>query len=224
MPIIPLRHRSSPNAAAALMFPSNLSRGPHGRGNKSPVRALFWQSLFGQSHTVSQSADRLLSAHALRFGETTMKMRSLFLATATVVAIGFPVLAQTTVPTPSSPAISAPSAVSTPMTSTEVFYSDAMTPANWRASEAMGLAVYNRTGERIGEIDDMILDGSGRVAAAVVGVGGFLGMGERKVAVAFRAFEMTREANGTPRLMVDLSKASLQAAPEYKPAPAAKRN
>ena len=105
-----------------------------------------------------------------------------------------------------------------------MFYSEAMTPANWRASEAMGLAVYNRTGERIGEIDDMILDGSGRVTAAVIGVGGFLGMGERKVAVTFSSFEMSREANGNQRLVVDLNKATLQSAPEYKSTAAAKRS
>jgi sporulation protein YlmC with PRC-barrel domain len=153
-----------------------------------------------------------------------MKIRSLILATVAVAAVSFPVLAQTTVPAPTSPALNSPSVTSTPAPLADMFYSDVMTPANWRASEAMGLAVYNRAGERIGEIDDMILDGSGRVAAAVVGVGGFLGMGERKVAVAFRAFEMTRETNGSPRLMVDLTKAALQSAPEYKATPAAKRS
>ncbi|MCX7324550.1 MAG: PRC-barrel domain-containing protein [Hyphomicrobiales bacterium] len=148
-----------------------------------------------------------------------MTIRSLVLAAVTAAAITAPALAQVTTPAPSVAPMP-----STLLSGTEMFFADVTTPTNWRASEAMGLAVYNRSGERIGEVDDMILDGSGRVAAAVVGVGGFLGMGERKVAVAFRAFDMTREANGSPRLVVDLSKTALQSAPEYKAKAAAKRS
>jgi sporulation protein YlmC with PRC-barrel domain len=103
--------------------------------------------------------------------------------------------------------------------SSDMFYRETQTPAHWRASESMGMAVYNRAGERIGEIDDLLIDGSGRVNAAVVGVGGFLGMGERKVAISYRSFEMTRESDGTPRLLVDLTKDVLKTAPEYKMAP-----
>lgn len=158
-----------------------------------------------------------------------MKLRSLIIATAAVATLGLPVLAQTTIPTapsPGMPATPMPQAplAATPITGSGMFYTEVMTPANWRASEAMGLAVYNRGGERIGEIDDMILDGSGRVTAAIVGVGGFLGMGERKVAVTFNSFVMTREENGTQRLVVDLSKATLQSAPEYKLSAAGKRS
>jgi sporulation protein YlmC with PRC-barrel domain len=158
-----------------------------------------------------------------------MKLRSLIFTTAAVVALGLPVLAQTTTPAPSTPSIPVAPIPTTPMptspmTGTSMFYSEVMTPAKWRASEAMGLAVYNRGGERIGEIDDMILDGSGRVTAAIVGVGGFLGMGERKVAVTFSSFVMTREANGNQRLVVDLSKTALQSAPEYKMTAPARRS
>jgi sporulation protein YlmC with PRC-barrel domain len=162
-----------------------------------------------------------------------MKIRALVLATIATAAIGLPVLAQSTMPAPGTPAPASPAPASpapaspmtsSPMTSSDMFYSEAITPANWRASEAMGLAVYNRGGERIGEIDDMVLDGSGRVTAAVIGVGGFLGMGERKVAVTFRSFEMTRDANGAPRMVVNLSKTTLQSAPEYKATAPAKRS
>ena len=55
----------------------------------------------------------------------------------------------------------------------------------WRASKLAGVDVYNEANEKIGEINDVILDRSGKVANVILGVGGFLGLGERYVAVAF---------------------------------------
>ncbi len=55
----------------------------------------------------------------------------------------------------------------------------------WRASKLAGVAVYNDANEKIGDINDIILDRSGKVANVVLGVGGFLGLGEHNVAVAF---------------------------------------
>jgi sporulation protein YlmC with PRC-barrel domain len=55
----------------------------------------------------------------------------------------------------------------------------------WRASKLAGLDVYNEANEKIGDINDVILDRSGKVANVILGVGGFLGLGERYVAVAF---------------------------------------
>jgi sporulation protein YlmC with PRC-barrel domain len=55
----------------------------------------------------------------------------------------------------------------------------------WRASKLAGVDVYNDANEKIGAINDVILDRSGKVAKVVLGVGGFLGLGELNVAVAF---------------------------------------
>jgi hypothetical protein len=166
-----------------------------------------------------------------------MTIRSLAFAIVASTALVLPAAAQTTAPATPMPATpmpatpmqatpmpTTPGALNAPAVTTDLFYREVWTPSHWRASEAVGLAVYNRSGERIGEIDDMLIDGSGRVMAAVVGVGGFLGMGERKVAVTFRSFAMTREANGDPRMVVDVTKANLQAAPEYKAVASAKRS
>ena len=117
-----------------------------------------------------------------------------------------------------------PSPAAAPAPVSDLFYTDAWVPTHWRSSEAIGQGVFNRSGERIGEIDELLIDGSGRVLAAVVGVGGFLGLGERKVAVSFRSFAMTRDDSGKPRLVVDLTTATLKNAPEYKPADPAKRS
>lgn len=54
-----------------------------------------------------------------------------------------------------------------------------------RASKLIGTRVNNEAGERIGEINEVVLSKDGKVAAVVIGVGGFLGIGERKVAVKF---------------------------------------
>jgi sporulation protein YlmC with PRC-barrel domain len=137
--------------------------------------------------------------------ETMNKIASLsVIAIASIV--GASALAQTT------PPVSNPSA---PMTA-DPFYTAQMTSMNWRSTELVGKPVYSRQEERIGEIDELVLNSEGRVVAAVVGVGGFLGMGERKVAIAFPSLKMVRDSQGAGRFSIDLSKETLKAAPEYK--------
>ena len=53
----------------------------------------------------------------------------------------------------------------------------------WRASKMVGLNVYNDKNESVGSINDMLTDKSGAIKAVVIGVGGFLGVGEHLVAV-----------------------------------------
>ena len=55
----------------------------------------------------------------------------------------------------------------------------------WRASKLAGIDVYNEANEKIGDINEVILDRSGKVANVILGVGGVLGLRERYVAVAF---------------------------------------
>jgi sporulation protein YlmC with PRC-barrel domain len=57
--------------------------------------------------------------------------------------------------------------------------------STWRASKVVGLNVYNDKNESVGTINDILIDKSGNAKAAVLGVGGFLGMGEHLVAVPF---------------------------------------
>lgn len=56
---------------------------------------------------------------------------------------------------------------------------------DWRASKIVGLKIYNDNNENVGSINDLLVDKSGNIKAAVIGVGGFLGMGEHLVAVSF---------------------------------------
>jgi sporulation protein YlmC with PRC-barrel domain len=65
--------------------------------------------------------------------------------------------------------------------------------STWRASKVVGIDVYNNKNEKIGAINDLLMDKSGSIKAAVIGVGGFLGMGEHLVAVSFDKIKFTDE-------------------------------
>ena len=63
----------------------------------------------------------------------------------------------------------------------------------WRASKLVGLSVYNDANESIGSINDMLTDKSGNIKAVVIGVGGFLGIGEHLVAVPLDKVKFVNE-------------------------------
>lgn len=85
------------------------------------------------------------------------------------------------------------------------------------AKTYMGQSVYNGQNESIGSINDLILQKQGGVVAAVVGVGGFLGMGQKNVAVPFNKISATQNAqDGTIKLTTTETAESLKAAPEFK--------
>ena len=56
---------------------------------------------------------------------------------------------------------------------------------NWRASKLVGLAVYNDSNEKLGDISEILVDKSGKINAVVIGIGGFLGVGQHDIAVSF---------------------------------------
>lgn len=63
---------------------------------------------------------------------------------------------------------------------------NAQNVSGWSIKEnIMGKDVYNEKGEKVGDIRDVILDSDGKAADYVIGVGGFLGMGEHDVAIPF---------------------------------------
>ena len=68
-----------------------------------------------------------------------------------------------------------------------------MLKGNWRASKLMGLDVYNEANEKLGDINELILDKNGKVSAVVIGVGGFLGMGEHDIAVSMDKLKFMEE-------------------------------
>ena len=128
-------------------------------------------------------------------------MKSLMVVTALLALLAVPVLAQTTTPAPDN----------------VKFYSER---GEWRASQLMGVKVTNKAGETIGDINEVLIDKDGKVAAVVLGVGGFLGMGERHAAVTFNSVQLTRDPNNDPLVRVDVTKDQLTSAPEWKWEPA----
>ena len=89
-------------------------------------------------------------------------------------------------------------------------------PADMTASNLMGTEVRNLQNERLGEIEDLVIGGGREVAAVVVGVGGFLGIGERYAAVPPSAVVLTRQPDGTMRAVVDATRDQLRNSPEFK--------
>ena len=82
-------------------------------------------------------------------------------------------------------AFAAESTTTTTSTTTRADTTAASYQGDWRSSKLVGVKVYNNNNENIGSIDDMLVDKSGAVKGVVIGVGGFLGMGEHLVAVSF---------------------------------------
>ena len=71
--------------------------------------------------------------------------------------------------------------------------SDTSFQGNWRSSKLVGLSVYNESNESLGSINDLLMDKSGNVKAVVIGVGGFLGVGEHLVAVPLDKVKFVNE-------------------------------
>ena len=82
-----------------------------------------------------------------------------------------------------------------------------------KAEELVGTDVKNFKGETVGEVESVLLDRSGRVRAVVVGVGGFLGMGEHDVAIDWQDLFVGDDANN---VRIDMSEAALKELPEYE--------
>jgi sporulation protein YlmC with PRC-barrel domain len=64
---------------------------------------------------------------------------------------------------------------------------------NWRASKLMGLNVYNEANEKLGDVNELLVDKSGKINAVVIGIGGFLGMGEHDIAVSLDKLKFVEE-------------------------------
>ena len=68
--------------------------------------------------------------------------------------------------------------------STAAFIGQAM-PGDWRASKLVGVDIYGPDNKSIGDVNDVIISHDGSVKGVVIGVGGFLGVGEKNVALPF---------------------------------------
>ncbi len=83
------------------------------------------------------------------------------------------------------------------------------------ASSLIGASVKNGADEDLGSINDIVLSDAGDVDAVVIGVGGFLGIGEKNVGVSFDAVEKTTDADGNVVLVLETTREQLEAAPAF---------
>ncbi len=102
-------------------------------------------------------------------------------------------------------------------TKTTTAFTTTQPQGQWLASRFIGQAVTNQVGQNIGDINDLLFDKTGRVSTAVIGVGGFLGMGEMSVAIPFGSLSFTADGTGKRVVTIPYSKEQLQAAPSFQP-------
>lgn len=79
----------------------------------------------------------------------------------------------------------------------------------------IGSSVFTPAGENIGDINDLIFDNNGTIQAAVVGIGGFLGMGEKDVAVPLSRISAVRDDTNAIKLTIQASREELDQAPAF---------
>ena len=157
-----------------------------------------------------------------------MPKRIALLATAAALA-AMPVLAQQAPPAaspdkpaqtmPDKPAQTTPAQPSTSAPSGQASKSfvESQSSDQWLGSTIIGLKVMGPGDESIGSISDLLLAKDGKVIAAVVGVGGFLGIGKKNVAVPFESLNLSRNPDGNEQATLKLSKTELEKAPDFKP-------
>lgn len=132
-------------------------------------------------------------------------LKVLLLSAAMTAGLTAPSFAQTRTPStsPSAPAATMP--VTPPIT--------APAPGAIKGSTLINMDVKNTADEKIGDINDVIVSADGKVQQVIISVGGFLGVGSRKVAVAWNDVKVDANADVA---RVNMSRERLQVAPEFK--------
>ena len=158
--------------------------------------------------------------------------KELQIATALAALLAAPVLAQNTppaapstgaqqtAPIPTTPRAPPPAPTAAAPDSTgaagELRFVKAQQAEEMLASTLLGTPVYNGENQSLGEINDVLLDADGQLRTVVIGVGGFLGIAERDVAVPWKALSVSRDENQDLMLRLDVSREQLENAPEFE--------
>jgi sporulation protein YlmC with PRC-barrel domain len=94
----------------------------------------------------------------------------------------------------------------------------AQKPDEWLATRLRGTSVLGSDGVKIGSVDDILIDRSGSIKALVIGVGGFLGIGAKDVAIPFKQFQVVPGTEGkSDVLTLSMTKDQLADAQDFKP-------
>ena len=142
-----------------------------------------------------------------------MTRTMLALATASTLSLSV-ALAQS--PPSAPPAPSAPAASSEMGSAANTI--TAQKPDEWLATRLRGTSVLGSDGVKIGSVDDILLDRNGSIKALVIGVGGFLGIGAKDVAIPFKQFQVVPGTEGkSDVLTLSMTKDQLADAQDFKP-------
>lgn len=106
----------------------------------------------------------------------------------------------------------------TPMNSAPETFADVRKTDEWRASKIIGSSVEGQGGASIGDVNEVLVNTNGQARFVVIGVGGFLGIGEKDVAVPFNQLSIlpTKDGEDIEKITVTYSKEELNAAPSFK--------
>jgi PRC-barrel domain protein len=88
--------------------------------------------------------------------------------------------------------------------------------ANHEVQGILGKEVRSAADENMGRIVDVIVDRAGQVRAAIIDFGGFLGVGSRRIAVAWNALRFPANPKKSERIALELTRDQVRAAPEFK--------
>jgi sporulation protein YlmC with PRC-barrel domain len=147
-------------------------------------------------------------------------MKHLVSTTAIIFALATPAWAQSYTRQPASqtsPTAPAESQTKQSGTTAEKAIIPEQTGTQLRAENLMGTTVVGPDGKEVGTVDDLIFDEQKKIVGVVVGVGGFLGIGKKDVGLDWQqATYQEDQAAGTRKIQITLTKADLQAAPDFK--------
>lgn len=145
--------------------------------------------------------------------------RKLLATTALSLVMAGGALAQDVMePAPMDPMSEPPAVVEQPADPLITAAERGISANGWLASEIMGETIYNSAAddaESIGEVNDFVLDQDGSIGAIVVGVGGFLGIGQKDVAVDWSDLQLVMGADGNQRIVASVTREQLDAAAEF---------
>ena len=102
--------------------------------------------------------------------------------------IAFTLLAATVVPS-----LALAQTTPAPSTTTTTTTVSTTSAGQWRASKLVGVNVYNEQNEKLGDISEILIDTTGKVTGVVIGVGGFLGVGQRDILVTLDKLRFVNE-------------------------------
>jgi sporulation protein YlmC with PRC-barrel domain len=85
---------------------------------------------------------------------------------------------------------------------------------HWLASDVYKADVYDPSEHKVGKVIDLMIDSNGNVTAAIIGVGGFIGVGQKDVAIPFKELQVSTR-DGKDWLVLYRTKDELKLAPAY---------